>query len=234
MFGGSCARALHDLRRRGQQVSAVVICRIIAAVPTQRGWTPGGNVPRSTLAFGRARGPGGGTIAPPGAAGLTAPSEIVQHGSTPFTRHDRNVYPHTHPVTRAAYALIRDLAPLLFLAALAWIWLAGARARELATSLARVHCERRGLQFLDETVSLARMGLRWTRQGLRVRRMFRFEFSLEGVGRQTAYILLLGMHLEFIDDGLIREQDAEDDIGQQAPPPGEVDRKVVPFRRRDG
>ncbi|MCB1642081.1 MAG: DUF3301 domain-containing protein, partial [Xanthomonadales bacterium] len=45
---------------------------------------------------------------------------------------------------------------------LAWLWLDGARARELAIGLAKSYCEKHDLQFLDETVALSRMALRWT------------------------------------------------------------------------
>ena len=31
--------------------------------------------------------------------------------------------------------------------------------------------------------------------------MYRFEFSLEGVGRRTGHVLMLGTRLEVIDDG---------------------------------
>lgn len=120
------------------------------------------------------------------------------------------------------------LIPFLALFLIAWVWLDGARARELATALARRYCESRGLQFLDDTVSLARIGLRWTRDGMRIRRMFRFEFSLEGVGRRTGYVLLLGTRLELIDDGLPRDADQDAETAQ---PAAGDERKVIPFRR---
>ena len=126
--------------------------------------------------------------------------------------------------------MISTLAPLLLLMLAAWIWLDGARAREFATALVRRHCEQHDLQFLDETVALARIGVRWTNDGLRIRRMFRFEFSLEGVGRQTGYILMLGMHLEAVDDGLAVEVPPADD--RQDDKATETDNKVVPFRPR--
>jgi hypothetical protein len=128
------------------------------------------------------------------------------------------------------HAMLSTLMPLLILMLLAWAWLDGARAREFATALVRRHCENQGLQFLDETVALARMGLRWTRDGLRLRRMFRFEFSLEGAGRHTGYILMMGMHLEGIDDGLAVEPVEEPEHTGQAPV--QDDNNVVPFKRR--
>ncbi|MCB1775001.1 MAG: DUF3301 domain-containing protein [Gammaproteobacteria bacterium] len=120
------------------------------------------------------------------------------------------------------------IVPILILAALAWLWLDAARAREFATALARRYCDTRDLQFLDDTVSLARMGVRWTSQGLRIRRMFRFDFSLEGTGRRTGHVLMIGTRLETIDDGLPQEPRVEKDI---TPPATQPAGKVVPFKR---
>jgi hypothetical protein len=121
------------------------------------------------------------------------------------------------------------LLPLLGILLLAWLWLDSARAREFANLLAQRYCEHRGMQFLDQTVALARMGVRWTSEGLRIRRMFRFDFSLEGSGRHTGYVLMLGSRLETIDDGLAEE----DEEGISEPDEVTDGRKVVPFRRRD-
>jgi hypothetical protein len=124
--------------------------------------------------------------------------------------------------------MINNLLPLFALLLIGWIWLDGARAREFATTLARRYCEHRGLQFLDDTVSLARIGIRWTEQGLRLRRMYRFDFSLEGVGRRTGHVLMLGTGLEIIDDGLPKPAQAPT---EETEPRRSEDGKVVPFRR---
>jgi hypothetical protein len=60
--------------------------------------------------------------------------------------------------------------------------------------------------------------------------MFSYDFSLEGVGRRTGYVLLLGTRLERLDDGLPR---AAEEIEPSPPPGSGSDGKVVPFRRRD-
>ena len=129
------------------------------------------------------------------------------------------------------------LFALLGIGVLIMLWLDSARAREFALTLAQRYCEHRGMQLLDQSVSLARIGLRWTSSGLCIRRMFRFEFSLEGMGRRTGYVLMLGSQLETIDDGLPKAVDGDNDG------PGEEteitthrssdDNKVVPFKRRD-
>ena len=115
---------------------------------------------------------------------------------------------------------------------LAWLWLDGARARELAIGLAKVYCEKHDLQFLDETVALSRMAPRWTNEGIRIRRMFRFDFSLEGVGRRTGYVLMLGTRLETIDDGLEEPPTTvADDVATK--PADDGASNVVPFKRKD-
>ena len=78
------------------------------------------------------------------------------------------------------------------------LWLSGARARELAAAISRKACDREGYQLLDESVALQRVGLRWTSQGLRLRRMYRFDYSIDGTLRETGYVLMLGYKLESI------------------------------------
>lgn len=126
-----------------------------------------------------------------------------------------------------------NLLLLLLAGAVLMFWLDGARTREFATILVQRYCRNRNLQFLDGTVALTRMGIRWTNAGLRVRRMYRFDFSLEGVGRRSGYILMLGTRLESIDDGLPHP---DEKIVEPVPETGGDDKdasKVVPFKRRD-
>jgi hypothetical protein len=85
---------------------------------------------------------------------------------------------------------------------LGWFWLDSLRAREIATGICRSLCTQRQVQFLDQTVALRRVGLRWSRQGLRMRRVYRFDFSEEGVGRRTGYLIMVGMDLREISLGL--------------------------------
>lgn len=94
------------------------------------------------------------------------------------------------------------LALLLMLFIGGWFWLDALRAREMATALSRQACSDRELQFLDQAVALRRLGLRWTHQGLRLRRVYRFEYSETGTGRRTGYLILIGLNLEEISLGL--------------------------------
>jgi hypothetical protein len=81
---------------------------------------------------------------------------------------------------------------LFLLMLLIWFWRDSLRTRELATAICRKACHSHGVQFLDQTVALRRLGLRWLRTGLRIKRLYVFDYSLEGRGRMTGYIVMLG------------------------------------------
>jgi hypothetical protein len=93
------------------------------------------------------------------------------------------------------------LAITALLAAI-WFWLDSLRAREIATGIGRAACERRGVQFLDYTVALQNLGLRWLPEGVRLRRVYRFDYSEEGAGRHTGHITMLGIQLRDLSMGL--------------------------------
>lgn len=101
------------------------------------------------------------------------------------------------------------LAFIIGILLLGLLWLDGARAREIATRIARSRCELQQVQFLDGTVSLKRIGFSWGVGGMRLRRRFHFEYSLQGVERRTAYLVLVGTRMERIDLGLPEVQSAE-------------------------
>ena len=95
-----------------------------------------------------------------------------------------------------------NLLWILALLVLGWFWLDSLRARELATGVCRELCKQRGLQFLDQAVALRHVRVRWTRDGLRLRRVYRFDFSEEGAGRHSGHLVLLGLNLEEVSLGL--------------------------------
>ncbi|MCG6861106.1 MAG: DUF3301 domain-containing protein [Chromatiaceae bacterium] len=94
------------------------------------------------------------------------------------------------------------LLAILTLLLLGWFWLDSLRAREMATEICRTICKQRNLQFLDQTVSLRHLRLRRTDTGLRLRRVYAFDFSEEGIGRHGGYLVLVGLDLESISLGL--------------------------------
>lgn len=91
---------------------------------------------------------------------------------------------------------------LLFVAALGlggWYWFSSTRVRELAIAAARRSTKTADLQLLDQTVALARVSLsrdgnrRW-----RLWRQYRFEYSRDGVHRETGHIIMLGQQLQAV------------------------------------
>ncbi|MGQ9660460.1 MAG: DUF3301 domain-containing protein [Thermochromatium sp.] len=85
---------------------------------------------------------------------------------------------------------------------LGWFWLDSLRAREIATELCQAACRQRALQFLDQAVVLRRFGLTWCSEGIRLRRVYRFDFSKEGLERRQGYIVIRGLRLEELSFGL--------------------------------
>jgi hypothetical protein len=81
-----------------------------------------------------------------------------------------------------------------------WFWYDSLRSRERAVELGRAACEREGLQFLDETVLCTRTRPARGADGrVRLRRMYRFEFSDDGHNRRAGQLVLLGTALESLE-----------------------------------
>lgn len=88
----------------------------------------------------------------------------------------------------------------LLIAVLAvWFWIDSLHAREAATKMAKMSCQKHQLQFLDQTVALEAIRVRWTARGIRLRRAYRFDYSLEGVEREQGVITMIGSRFESID-----------------------------------
>jgi hypothetical protein len=95
-----------------------------------------------------------------------------------------------------------SLTAIILLLTLGWFWLDSLRAREIALGICKAACEGRDLQFLDQAVVLRRLGFSWRSSGIRLRRVYRFDFSEEGVGRRNGYLVLRGLQLEELSFGL--------------------------------
>lgn len=92
---------------------------------------------------------------------------------------------------------------LLLVVALGWFWLNGIKARDAAMMACRRACGEEGLQFLDDTVSTARVRLERDDDGvLRVRRVYSFEYSDSGNNRRPGTIVLLGDRVILLNVGL--------------------------------
>ena len=115
-----------------------------------------------------------------------------------------------------------SLGALLVVLLTGWLWLNTLRARELALAHARRACERAGVQLLDQAVALRGLSLRWTAQGLKLRRSYAFEFSTAGVERRNGYVVLLGLRLERLQleadaEATVLGANLDDDAGRFVP-----------------
>lgn len=93
---------------------------------------------------------------------------------------------------------------LATLSLIIWAWTDTLRARERAFLHAQRACRDTGVQLLDETLALGKLGIaRRGLNGLTLRRMYRFDFSVQGTDRLQGTVVLLGMDLEgiMLDDG---------------------------------
>jgi Protein of unknown function (DUF3301) len=91
---------------------------------------------------------------------------------------------------------------LVIIVVAALVWADSLRARERAVRAGRSACERYNLQFLDDTVSFARLRLARDDGGqLKIARTYTFEFSDTGDNRRHGAIVMLGgevadLHME--------------------------------------
>lgn len=71
------------------------------------------------------------------------------------------------------------------------LWSDSLRAREFALRECKTACERADMQLLDQTVALASLRLTRDAEGrVRIRRRYRFEFSIDGGDRYPGQITL--------------------------------------------
>ncbi len=86
-----------------------------------------------------------------------------------------------------------ELAALLIAVAVGWYWLDTLNAREAALAAGQEACAAEGFQFLDWTVAQQR--IRFDRDGdgqMKLRRVYRFEYSDTGNNRLEGSVVLLG------------------------------------------
>ncbi|RFA26151.1 hypothetical protein CAI21_17630 [Alkalilimnicola ehrlichii] len=100
------------------------------------------------------------------------------------------------------------LSLLILAVAAAAFWYDSLGARERALAVCRQACRKTQVQLLDQTVSVAALGLSRHGNGrLQFDRRYRFEFSLQGHDRHTGWLKLRGRRVEWIQlehpEGLI-------------------------------
>ncbi|MCL2635657.1 MAG: DUF3301 domain-containing protein [Betaproteobacteria bacterium] len=92
-----------------------------------------------------------------------------------------------------------EISAIAMIAAALWFWLDTLKAREAGIRAARQACAEDGLQFLDESVvGRSLWPARDDAGQLRLRRVYRFEFSDTGDNRRSGSIVLLGDEVEFL------------------------------------
>lgn len=88
-----------------------------------------------------------------------------------------------------------------------WFFMDSLRVREIAIGLSRQACNRSGLQFLDDTVSMAHIRFRGDGRGhLRINRTYQFEFSDGGNDRRAGYVVMRGGELQILHLDLPEER----------------------------
>ena len=96
------------------------------------------------------------------------------------------------------------LLALAIIAGVLIFWRNTLRAREQGIRVSRAAWKTRGLQFLDDTVSLAALGIARGAHGWpQLRRTYEFEFSADGYDRFVGNVVLSGSLVEsvYMPDG---------------------------------
>jgi hypothetical protein len=86
-----------------------------------------------------------------------------------------------------------DIIGLLLFAGGGWLWYDSLNAREMAVSATKSACNSEDLMLLDDTVAIQRISLgRNDDGGLRLRRIYGFEYTDTGNDRSAGSIVMLG------------------------------------------
>lgn len=95
-----------------------------------------------------------------------------------------------------------EIAAIVTLAALAWLWFDSLRAREAAVRAARAACAAEMTMLLDDTVAIS--GIKTARDDegrLRLQRAYVFEYTDSGDNRLKGSIVLVGHHVVILNVG---------------------------------
>jgi hypothetical protein len=88
---------------------------------------------------------------------------------------------------------------LALLGAALWFWFDSLAAREIAIRAGSRACSELNLQFLDQSVAVARLGAGRNPYGqLQLRRVFTFDYSSDGADRWRGRVVVLGRYVESI------------------------------------
>ena len=96
-----------------------------------------------------------------------------------------------------------EVAGILLLAAIGWLWLDSIRAGEVAVRAAREACAAEGYLLLDWTVAIAGITLARDEEGrVRLQRAYDFEYSDTGDNRLKGGVVLLGHSVTLLNVGV--------------------------------
>ncbi|QMU62245.1 MAG: DUF3301 domain-containing protein [Gammaproteobacteria bacterium] len=94
---------------------------------------------------------------------------------------------------------MKILFAIVSLFAVVWYWQDSLRSRELALKKCRRLCEDHNVQFLDQSVHVARVRLgKTTRHNIFIRRFYAFEFSIGGVDRHHGVAVVSRDSMEYL------------------------------------
>lgn len=134
---------------------------------------------------------------------------------------------------------LHDLLLLLVLGGIITTWMKLSRAREIAVSAARRHCELHGLQLLDETVGLRAIRLRRLDGHRRLERGYGFDVSVDGEDREQGRLWMIGQRVSGLNlptvqwlVGAGEESTSTRRAASEAPVETGASSNVIPLRRR--
>jgi len=111
------------------------------------------------------------------------------------------------------------LLPLIALLLVFYLWQAALRAREHARMLGQALCQRSGVQLLDQSVALQRLGLiRGDGGWPRLFRRYRFEISVDGMDRHPGSLDIVAERLVAYSLPIV-DAISQDSVPQQSAPP---------------
>ena len=100
-----------------------------------------------------------------------------------------------------------DIGIIALLAGGVWYFFDAMRAREAATAIAREYCNQSRLQFLDGTVGLRTVALKWLDGRPRLHRRYEFYFCDPDNKRNVGVVTISGFELdEFILPASVQQQ----------------------------
>ena len=95
-----------------------------------------------------------------------------------------------------------ELFGLLLLTALFWLWMDSLKAREACLRESRAACAAEGLLLLDDTVAVDSIRPARDDEGrLRLKRVYKFEYSDTGNNRRRGSLVMLGEEVLVINTG---------------------------------